>query len=96
MEPIPTPSEMSVLLELIRIYMKEHYKHEPLTPEQLKQEAERMKEQLSKQAAGRVFNWESQEEREAALAKMEAYYKDKKEWNKLFQPRARKSAPKPL
>jgi hypothetical protein len=89
-----TPSEMSVLLELIRIYMKEHYMPECLTPEQLKQEAERMKEQLSKQAAGRVFNWEPREEREAAFAKafakMEAYYKDKKEWYKLFQPRIRK------
>jgi hypothetical protein len=92
----PTPSEMSVLVELIRIYMKENCEYEPLTPEQLKQEAERMKEQLTKQAAGRVFNWESPEEREAAFAKMDAYFKEKKEWNKLFQPRDRKSAPKPL
>jgi hypothetical protein len=83
-----TPSELSVLIELIRIYMREHYTH--LEPEQLKQEAERMKEQLSKQAAGRVFNWESREDREAAFAKMEAYYKDKIEWYKLFQPRIRK------
>jgi hypothetical protein len=85
---------MSVPQELIRIYMEEHY--ESLTPEQLKEEAERLQKHLSKQAAGRVC-WQSREDhedREAAFAKIDAYYKDKKEWNKLFQPRVSKSAGK--
>jgi hypothetical protein len=77
-------------MEFIRIYMRERY--ECLEPEQLKQEAERLQKQLSKEAAGRVFNFESREEREAASAKMDRYFKEKKEWYKLFQPRVRKSA----
>jgi hypothetical protein len=51
-EPIPAPSETSVLQELISIYMKENYK--PLEPEQLKEEAERLLKHLNKQAAVRV------------------------------------------
>jgi hypothetical protein len=84
-----TPSEMSVLLELIRIYMKEH--NNPLEREQLKEEAQRLANQLEKQSAGRVFE-QSPEEREESFKKIDAYYKDKREWNKLFQPRVRKSA----
>jgi hypothetical protein len=69
--------------------MKEHYK--PLEPEQLKAEAERLQEQLNKKAAGRVCE-QTREEWDAAYARIEAYYKEKKEWNKLFQPRARKNS----
>ncbi len=79
-----TPSELSVLKELIDIYMKEHYKC--LEPEPLKGEAERLREHLNKNAAGRVC-WQSREEWEAAYANIDAYYKEKKEWNKLFRPR---------
>jgi hypothetical protein len=89
MEPIPTPSETSVLQELIRIYMKENYK--PLAPEELKAEAERLQKLLSRQAAGRVCE-QSREEWEAGYARIAAYYKEKKEWDKLFQPRVGKSA----
>jgi hypothetical protein len=62
-EPIPAPSETSVLQELISIYMKENCK--ALEPEQLKEEAERLLKHLNKQAAGRVC-WYSREEWEAA------------------------------
>lgn len=83
-----------MLKELIDIYMKEHYKS--LEPEQLKAEAERLQKHLSKKAAGRIC-WQSREDhedREASYANIDRYYKDKKEWNKLFQPRVRKSAGK--
>ena len=79
-----TPSEISVLQELIGIYMRENYK--ALEPQQLKEEAERLQKHLNKNAAGRVC-WQSPEEWEAAYANIAAYYKEKKEWNKLFQPR---------
>ena len=86
-----TPSEMSVLKEFIRIYMEDHY--QPLTPEQLKQEAERLQKHLSQEAADRVcwLSREDWEDREGAYAKIDAYYKEKKEWNTLFKPRIRKS-----
>jgi hypothetical protein len=84
-----TPSETSVLQEFIRIYMEDHYK--PLTPEQLKQEAERLREHLNKNAAGRVCD-RSREEYDALYARIDAYFKEKKEWDKLFRPRIRKSA----
>jgi hypothetical protein len=89
MEPIPKPSEMSVLRDLINIYMKENANSLELEPEELKAEAERLQKLLSKQAAGRVCD-QTHEEREAAFARIAAYYKEKKEWDKLFQPRIRK------
>jgi hypothetical protein len=89
MEPTPTPSEMSVLRDLIETYMKENY--EPLAPEELKAEAERLQRHLNKNAAGRVCE-RSREEWEAVYSSIDAYYKDKKEWNKLFKPRVRESA----
>lgn len=79
-----TPSEMSVLIEFIRIYMKDHYVC--LEPEQVKEEAERLQKHLNQEAAGRVCEW-SREEWEARYAHVDAYYKDKKEWNELFRPR---------
>ena len=82
MEPIPPPSETSVLQELINIYFKEHY---PLLgPKQLKEEAERLQKHLHKQAAGRVCS-HSREEWEAAYKKIDAYYKEKRDWNALFK-----------
>jgi hypothetical protein len=81
-EPIPAPSETSVLQELISIYMKENYK--PLEPEQLKEEAERLLKHLNKQAAGRVC-WHSRKEWEAAYERIDAYYKEKRDWNTLFK-----------
>jgi hypothetical protein len=88
-DQMETPSEMSVLVELIRIYMREN--GETLEPEQLKAEAERLQKQLSKKAAGRVCD-RSREEYDALYASIDALYKEKKEWDKLFQPRIRKSA----
>jgi hypothetical protein len=88
-----TPSEISALRDLIDIYMKENFNSPELDPEQLKEEAERLQKHLSKQAAGRVCE-RSREEWEAAYARIDAYYKDKKEWNKLFRPRVRKSVGK--
>jgi hypothetical protein len=79
-----TPSETSVLQEFIRIYMEENYA--PLEPERLKAEAERLQKLLSKQAAGRVCE-QTREEWEDGYARIAAHYKDKKEWDKLFQPR---------
>jgi hypothetical protein len=81
-EPIPAPSETPVLQELINIYYKENYPH--LAPEQLKAEAERLLRHLNKQAAGRVC-WQSREEWEAAYKRIDAYYKEKREWNTLFK-----------
>jgi hypothetical protein len=82
----PTSSEITVLQDLISIYMRENY--QPLSPEQLKAEAERMQKHLSKHAAGRVF-WQSPQEWEVAYAKIDAYYKEKKDWDTLFKPRVR-------
>jgi hypothetical protein len=81
-KPIPAPSETSVLQELISIYFKENYRL--LEPGQLKEEAERLLKQLNKQAAGRVC-WHSGEEWEAAYKKIDAYYKEKRDWNTLFK-----------
>jgi hypothetical protein len=58
--------------------------NQPLEPEQLKKEAERLQQRLSKKAAGRVC-WQSREEWEAAYANIAAYYKEKAAWNKLFR-----------
>ena len=82
MEPIPAPSETSVLLELISIYFKENYPL--LEPEQLKEEAERLLKHLNKQAAGRVC-WRSREEWEVTYKRIDAYYKEKRDWNTLFK-----------
>jgi hypothetical protein len=81
-EPIPAPSETSVLKELISIYMKANCK--ALEPEQLKEEAERLLKRLNKQAAGRVC-WHSREEWEAAYKRIDAYYTEKRDWNTLFK-----------
>jgi len=50
MEPT---SEISTLLELIRIFMRGNY--QTLEPSKLKEEAEYLVNQLRKQAAGRVY-----------------------------------------
>jgi hypothetical protein len=87
----PTSSEMSVIQDLISIYMRESY--QPLSPEQLKTEAERMQQHLGKHAAGRMC-WQSLREWQAAYATFDAYYKEKKEWEKLFPPRVRDNSAK--
>jgi hypothetical protein len=84
-------SEISAVQALIRRYMKENFK--PLAPEQLKQEAERLQKHLSKESAGRVCEL-SREDWKEAYENIDRYYKDKKEWNKLFKPRVRKSPAK--
>ena len=65
MEPIPTPSEISALLELIRIFMRENY--QALEPSKLKEEAEYLVNQLRKQAAGRVYE----------MMHLDGYYKER-------------------
>jgi hypothetical protein len=85
MDPIPTPSE-STLLELIRIFVRENY--QPLEPAELEKEAERLVDQLRKQAAGRAYEMmhldEYYKERQALKPKIEDSFSARRPLKRLY------------
>jgi hypothetical protein len=85
MDPISAPADMPTLLELIRTFMRENY--QTLEPAELQKEAERLVDQLRKEAAGRVcWQWD---EWKAAYEHIGAYI-EKQEFEVVF------SAPRPI
>ena len=79
MQPIPPPDDVHTLIEMITIYMREHYLAQD--PSTLKEEADSNVERLRKQAAGRVFTHPSS--REEALKWIENYYEEKRMWHSI-------------
>ena len=78
---------MPDVFESITQFMREHY--EPKSSAELEEEAKYMKNQLRKQAAGRVICGSSDEEAETLIEQIKKEYEANKEFYRIERPACR-------